>query len=328
MEKRLTVREIADLAGVSVATVSRVINQNGRFSPETEERVKRVIREHHYQPNQLARGLRVNKARAIGVIIPDITNALFAQITLEIQKRLLEREYLTLICNTDEMAELERKQLRMLYAQQVSGIIYVSGGLDEPWDESVPTVFIDRKPLQSRGKNCVFIESDNETGGRLAAAELLERGCKRIALITYDEGISTYGCRGRGFREAAREAGVECRKRRVGAVTQEAGFDAMRDLLAGDGEIDGVFCASDALAIGAVQYCCEAGVKIPERMRIVGFDDVPQCQMIYPALTSVHQSVADFARIAVRTILAQIDGEQPEALNYRLPVELVRRGTT
>lgn len=127
MEKRISIKDIADMAGVSIATVSRVINQNGRYSKETEECVKKIMEEYDFHPNQLARGLRVSTVKVIGILIPDITNEFFANITLELQNLLMEYGYLTLICSNNENTRLENEQMDMLLGQRVSGIIYVGG---------------------------------------------------------------------------------------------------------------------------------------------------------------------------------------------------------
>ena len=192
-----SVKDIADMAGVSVATVSRVINQNGRFSKETEDRVNEVIRKTNYQPNQLARGLRTNRAKTIGVLVPDITNEFFARIILEIQNRFFAEDYITLIFNTNEDEKVEQRQLNAFQSQLVSGLVYVSGNTNNKLTIDVPIVYIDRKPAFEKADNAnyVLIESDNFQGGVLATEELINKGCKNIACVYFNEALSTHGGR-------------------------------------------------------------------------------------------------------------------------------------
>ena len=141
MQEKLSVKEIAEMAGTSVATVSRVINQNGRFSKATEKRVLEIIEQYNYQPNQLARSLRVQHSQVIGIMVPDITNEFFANIIRAVQEHLLLQNYMTIICNTNESGIEAKKQLQMLLAQKVSGVIYINNGENDVLESmNLPTV--------------------------------------------------------------------------------------------------------------------------------------------------------------------------------------------
>lgn len=325
----ISVKDIAKMAGVSVATVSRVINQNGRFSKETEERVKNIIEKYDYRPNQLARGLRVSQTKVVGILVPDITNEFFANITLELQKRLLKHDYLTLICNTNEMPELESKQISMLMAQQVSGIIYVAGNIDNNDVLNIPVVYIDRRP-NGNGEEFqqVVIESDNWKGGYLATRELISRGCCQIACVSFRQEVSAHAKRVQGYRDAMRKMEMREMIYIVDHVNPEEGMRALKNLRENNGEIDGVFFTADNLAVGGVQYCERFGISIPEELKIVGYDDSSVCCNLWPHLTTIRQSVDIFGDLAVNTILTLIDGENPEKRFYKIPVKLIRRGTT
>ena len=329
----LSVRDIAEMAGVSVATVSRVINQNGRFSKETEERVREIIRKYDYQPNQLARGLRVSKAKVIGILVPDITNEFFANITLELQRRLLARDYLTLICNTNENRELEAKQFNMLRAQRVAGIIYVSDGTGATAvpaaKADIPVVYIDRRPhaFQTDAET-VFIESDNTMGGYLAAKALIDLGCRSIACVSYRDDISTYANRVKGYRDALREVGLRENICYANQPSADEGARALRHLWDRNPDLDAAFCTADMLAVGAVAFCTSCGLAIPKDFRIIGFDDTSVCQAVWPHLTTVRQSVEQFGAHAVEAILDLIEGRELSKTHYQIPVELIRRETT
>lgn len=328
-KEQLSLKDIAEMADVSTATVSHVINGTGRFSPETERRVRQIIDKYHYQPNQLARGLRVSKVKTVGILVPDITNEYFANITLDLQKRLMTRGYLTLICNTDEMPELEEKQLRMLLAQRVSGLIYISGRSEIRNPPDIPTVYIDRKPIgEAEDTPQVVIESDNRSGGYLAAKELIGCGCRKIACVSFRQEISAHSDRVQGYRDAVRECGLEELLFGTEEVSVEAGKAVMREVLASGQPVDGVFFTTDYLAAGALAHCMEHGIPLPSRMRIVGFDDISLCRTTWPQITTVRQSVESFGLLAVDTLMDLIDRKKAEKNYYRLPVELIRRQTT
>ena len=207
-ENKLSIKDIARLAGVSVATVSRVINQNGRFSKETERKVLDIIEQYNYRPNELARGLRVHKAQVIGVIVPDITNEFFAHIVKKIENELIKKGYMAIICDTNDEVELEGEYIEMLKALQIGGIIYVSGDQKINPIENIPAVYIDRQPNFADSQHfAAFIGSDNRQGGYIATKRLLEAGKKKIAIVLQNKAIATQESRLNGYIQALKEAG-------------------------------------------------------------------------------------------------------------------------
>lgn len=333
VNSKLSVKEIAEMAGTSVATVSRVINQNGRFSKATEKRVKDIIEEYGYQPNQLARGLRVQHTQVIGILVPDITNEFFASITKEVQKHLLVQNYMTLICSTNENVMEAKEQLRMLLAQKVSGIIYI-GGEDITESINIPTVYIDRDPRDMKTElddNYAMIECDNIQGGYLAGQELVKKGARKIAYVCYGGNLSTTKKRIQGCRAALQEAGLELNPEYgvyVNEVSLEEGKRATEHIVNDLKGVDGIFYMSDLLAVGGVGYLTEKHIHVPDQIRLVGFDDITISSSIYPRLTTVHQPVDEFGRLAAQRILDMINGKDIPQQRQRIPVELVVRETT
>ncbi|MBY6278227.1 LacI family DNA-binding transcriptional regulator [Symbiobacterium thermophilum] len=335
MKKRsVSIKEISELAGVSVATVSRVINRNGRYSKETEQRVLQIIEEYGYQPDLVARGLRTRRLQVVGVIVPDITNEFFARVTQELQNNLFALGYSTIICNTNEEYEKEKRYLAMLRAQKVSGLIYISGLRTEGQPSLlVPTVYIDRKPPRtSETAELVFIESANEEGGYLATRSLLDSGCRRVGLITYRPDISSHGDRLRGYRKALEERGLPFDQDlvvQVSRVSMSSGFEAALQLMRAHPEIDGFFCTADLLAYGVLSCLSgPAGMAAGRRIRLVGFDDLSFSGTEAFSLSSVRQSVEEFGRLGAYAVVQMIEGKPLERKHYRLPVELVLRNTT
>lgn len=331
--KKLSVKEIAELAGTSVATVSRVINQNGRFSKETEKRVKDIIEQYGYQPNQLARSLRVSHTNVIGMMVPDITNEFFARITKEIQKHLLEKNYMTLICSTNESVKETQEQINMLLRQKISGIIYI-GRLDIAESVEIPTIYIDRDPREVNADlddNYVMIECDNIQGGYLAGRELVQKGARNMAVVCHNQNLSTIKKRIQGFCSALKEAGMEFNPENVVDVQEvslEEGASAAEYIMKHMPDVDGIFFTSDALGVGAIGYLTDVNVKIPEQIKLVGFDDISMAKIVLPRLTTVHQPLEEIGRLAALRILDMIRGEEIPHKRQRLPVELVVRETT
>lgn len=329
----VTIKTISELAGVSVATVSRVINQNGRFSKQTEERVLSIIKDCGYQPNELARGLRTNKAKVIGVIVPDITNDFFSRITLEIQKNLLKEDYVSIICNTDESKEIEQIHYNSLKNLRVCGMIVAGQGVGSINKPDVPTVYIDRsvqKPDQEM-EDAPIICSDSRYGACLATKKLIEEGCKNICIVCFSKQAVEKNLRFLGYADAMREAGFSVKDENIYVVDRgdkEIGYQVTRKMLSERSDVDGIFYSMDFLALGGIVAATELKISIPEKLKIVGFDDVMISDMVNPPLTTIHQDVPEIAGKAVETLMAMMKNEKIGWKQYIVPVKLVQRKTT
>ncbi len=190
-KKKLTVKDIAQLAGTSVATVSRVINKNGRFSPETEKKVWEIIDKYGYVTNQQARGLRAQRSNTVGILVPNISNEFYSRITKETQVTLSGMGYMSLICNTEEKHEEAKKYLQIFRQQNTDGIIYI-GNNELTGLTDIPVVYVDRDPRdeQEYPEPYCMVECDNIQGGRLVGKLLAKAGVKHPAYVCYEIGIS------------------------------------------------------------------------------------------------------------------------------------------
>lgn len=331
--KGLSIKKISELSGVSTATVSRVINHNGRFSKETEERVLSVIEQYQYVPNMVARGLRRNASQIVGIIVPDITNEFFARIVLQIQMKLFERNFSAVICNTNENAQLEVSHLQFLRAQNVSGLIFISGNPSHSQpSSSLPTVFIDRRPQGVGRKDTLIIESDNVRGGYLAGKALAELGARRIATIM-DSRMHTAGeTRYLGWKTAMEEEGIQVLPElqlRVPEIGFSAAYDCISRLLEKEGmAFDALFCGTDWLAMGALAVLHEKGIHVPTDVKVIGFDDVSIATFSSKPITTIHQDAERMGELAVELLLRRMAGEPIEEPHRVLDVALIRRGTT
>lgn len=331
-QESLKIKEIAKLAGVSVATVSRVINQNGRFSPDTEARVRKVIEESGYVPNSMAKGLRTSRSNAVGVIVPDLLNPHFSGLVLELEKILFEHAFSTVICNAGESNQLEKKHLDTLIAQKVSGIVMISAHTALPAISGIPVVYLDRRPeAYDEQSNTILIESDNATGGYLAAKKLLDSGCKSIAVVMSKGQDFNQKARLNGVKMAWREAGCSSNRLEMIAldeVSTIAARDKIREMLSGRPKPEGFLCMTDTLALGVMTGLIEQGVKIPDEVVVTGFDDAPLAEFFQPPLTTIHQNTRQLALTAAQAMLAMIQGQLPEKKHVVIPVELVTRRST
>lgn len=332
MERVTSIKEIARLAGVSPATVSRVINQNGRFSKETELRVRKVIKQNDYTPNMSAKGLRTSHTRVIGVVVPDITNPHFANLVLHLEMELSQHDYSCLICNTNESTDLEKKHINSLTAQNVGGIILISGKRNYVELGKLPVVYVDRPSSseQERGAG-VMIESDNVQGGYLATKELLDAGCKRPIILKCLGDDENQLARYRGFLRALSEAGLhedDALSLNLDIVSMDKARDAVSALLDQGGSFDGIMSTTDTIAAGALIALREHGMSVPGDVLLTGFDDTQLAQVCGPGLTSVQQNVAEMSRLATTLLFQMMRGETPERRHYRLPVSLSVRDST
>lgn len=332
MSENLSIKQIAELAGVSVATISRVINQNGGYSSETESRVKQVIEEHNYIPNSVAKGLRTSKTPTIGIIVPDIANEYYAKLVLDLQIELFEYNYLTMVCNVNESTDLERKHIRALASQNVSGLILISvtnGHMDL---QNIPTVYFDRRPSYEAKRNSqVFVESDNCQGGYLATKELINKGCKRIAFITDILGQSSKIDRYEGYCKALTEFGLLIDPTMVMNI-RTVSIDEAFKITAQNMEIglkfDGIVCTTDLIAIGAILAVKSYGKKVPEDIMVTGFDDISITNIFEPSVTTIHQYGDKMAKLAAELMMDLINGRPIKNKHCIMPVKLVERQST
>ncbi|MFT8872185.1 MAG: LacI family DNA-binding transcriptional regulator [Sporolactobacillus sp.] len=333
---KVSIKRIAELSGVSVATVSRVINNNGRFSEETRRRVLQVMKENDYGMNYVAKSLRMNKSYTIGVLVPDISNAFFSAVVKKIETYLYTNGYSVIICNTDRNVQKETTYLRILEGKMVDGLLVISG--DQAFDPGIiqtcaPVVYIDRKPRD--GKNVAFISSDHCCGGFLATEALILRGCKHIALVTSHENLYSSRERLAGYKKALFQYHLSYDPNFLihvdGAhTTTKRATEKMLDFLHNAQTCDGIFAINDRLAIGAMQAVKLIAAKIPEDVKIIGFDNDPISLYCSPPLSSVKQDVEQLAYSSSSLLIRLMNGEKLTAADayHLLPVSIVHRGTT
>ncbi|PYZ92608.1 transcriptional regulator [Salipaludibacillus keqinensis] len=320
-----TMKDVAKHAGVSKATVSRVLNKKGYVSKEAEASVLKSIKELNYQPNSVARSLYHKTSGMIALVLPDISNPFFPELARAVEDVALAYGYTVVFCNTDEEIEKEKRYFEALQQKYVDGIILSTSSQapDEYHKLDLPLVALDR----FLGENIPTVVSENKRGGELATQHLLDNGCKNLAHLRGPEGVGPAEDRLEGFRKVVS-------KEKCSYTVRTAGFDMERakqetyKLFQDKPDIDGIFAGSDITAAGALHALSTLGKKVPEEVKVIGFDGIPLGQMFVPGITTMEQSIYDMGALAARLLIKQIEKKPIENYIHEFPVHLVVRGTT
>lgn len=339
-EPRVTIREIADAAGVSISTVSRALRREATDEDELGLRIRRIADELHYTPNSLAKGLRQSRTRTVGVVFNDLSNPFYTEILGEIGESLHRQDYSLFVCYSHYDLERERRNLLSLLARQVDGIVISpiderSENLSILLERGVNTVVIDSFPHHN---DLSYVYTDHTIGIRLATEHLLDLGHREIRLITAPEQeASRAGHFIRGFQEALRARGLQMRDDQVVRSpdnTIESGYATFHRLLAEDPAGGGpphrpgfsaVLTISDLLATGIYKFANEHELRIPEDFSIVGYDNIEVSGALNPPLTTVHQSRKRIGRESVRILLDNIESPTRDVRRVSFNPHLVIR---
>ncbi len=302
------IRDVAALANVSPATVSRVLNKSGYVKKETCQRVLEAIRELNYVPSGVARSMVSGTTRTIGLVLPDITNPYFPALARGVEDAASAQGYLITLCNTDNNPETEAMYLDMLREKCVDGLVYVSTSsrVDhvQKLAQTMPIVWVDRPPVGVEGD---VVAGDDFLGGYLATRHLVSVGHKNVGFISGPPELITSMERKRGFSLALKEAGIVPDERliAVGNFTFESGRQGMADILS-KAQPTAVFAANDLMALGAMEVIFEAGLKVPQDIALVGYDDIVFARLARPALTTIEQPSYLIGLTACEVILDRI----------------------
>lgn len=323
------------MAKVHPGTVSRALNADTRslVNEETAERVLRAAEELGYRPNPIARGLKTNRSYTIGVLIPDITNPLFPPILRGIEDRLGEAGYTSLIVNTDNDADRERSHIEAMRARQVDGFISATARLDrellaEAAAAEKPLVLVNRS-LEDGSAPAVTV--DDAFGIRLAVEHIAGLGHKRIGHVAGPQNLSTGHRRYLGFVEAMTDAGLEVQREYVRFskwFTEDEGARVCAELLDAAGELTAIVAANDLLALGCYDALEERGLRCPEDISIVGFNDMPFVDRLRPPLTTVRVPQREIGTVAADLMLQRLTDGADGASQILLEPTLVVRGST
>ncbi|MET0454557.1 MAG: LacI family DNA-binding transcriptional regulator [Mycobacterium sp.] len=334
MPRRVTIDDVARLAEVHKATVSRALNAQTRdqVNAETLKRVKKAARQLGYVPNAMARGLRTSKSMTIGVIIPDLMNPIFPPIVRGVEYVLQAEGYTVLVANTDTHDDVEISAFESLLQRRVDGFILATGRLDdqpvveEAVAADVPVVLVNRGTAIGQFP---LVSGDNVSGIEMAVSHLVELGHRHIAHVAGPSNFSTTRSRAEAFEVAVTRAGVAHETIYAESLSIEAGFRAAGDLVSRTPPCPTALVAgNDLVALGLIRRMRAEGLRCPEDISVVGFNDMPFAEDFWPPLTTVHMPLREIGAEAARLLLRGIEAGRQEGATLTLPVSLVVRGST
>lgn len=327
----VTSKDIARRLKLSQSTVSRALRGDPRVAPETTARILTAARQMNYTPNLAARSLITRKSRTVALIVSDITNPFYPELLDVLHNEFALTGYRTVLFNERTDAPLEQHVADLVNGAAVDGLVYLSATLGMPLPGrgagATPVVLVNRY-IDSAEVDIVV--SDNERGGRIVAEEFVALGHRKIAVIAGPENATTSRDRVRGFLDGLRDCGVQFDEalRRVGQFSHHSGYQWCLDLLASEPRPTAIFAANDLIAFGALDAARRVGVRVPDELSIVGFDDIDMAGWEGFSLTTIRQPLAEMGRAAVSLLLERVGGQEDEPPRRRVfPVGLVRRDT-
>lgn len=336
ISSKMNIKEIANLAGVSVATVSRVINNSDKVRPATRERIQELIREYNYIPNAIAQDLSRQRSEVVAVVVPDLNNPFFYGVIEGITKVAEKQHYQVLIFNTGEDADKEYQVLTAIRERNVAGILITAAGVRDKrtgeilarYQESgTPVVLIDR--FIEGGDALDAVVADNESGAYEAICELIRQGHDRIAIIAGEKAYSPVYERELGYRRALRENGIRIRDMYIayGNQMKDQSYKCMKRLMALSKPPTAVFCGNNMMSIGALRYLNEHNMRIGEDIAVIGFDDITVLNDVGIPLSVVDRSEKEMGVKAMEQLLRHLKHRDTGPVRISVPTRLILRGS-
>lgn len=326
-----TIQEVAKEAGVSVATVSRVINNSEAVTNSTKEIVQSAIKRLNYKPNLIGRNLRRKETRLILILLPSISNPFYSTIVKGAEDVAHENGYNVLLCNTNSDINRERVYIELLRNKLADGLIFMASEVDK--DEL--SGLTEKYPIvqcceYKEGLSAYHVTIDNLSAAQKAVLHLIGLGHKRIGMISGKNEFVSTRQREAGYRKALEDSGIEFDLSLIkhGNYGFKSGLRAANQLLSVKEKPTAIFAISDSMAVGAIRAVRESGLKVPSDIAVVGFDDISFAAMSEPPLTTISQPKYDLGCTAMEMLLKQIEGKEKEPTEILLEHELIIRQST
>jgi LacI family transcriptional regulator len=330
--ERVDIHTVARLANVSIATVSRTINHIPTVNPRMAKRVWQVIKELNYFPNSQARSLVSGRSRLLGLIVSEITNPFFPELIQGFEDIAVEHGYEILIGSTNYEPERMKRCIRRMVERKAEGVAVMTFGIEEPLldqlaDRKVPLVFVDVGPERP---GISLLHVDYHHGIRQGVQHLAALGHRDIAFITGPLKLHSAQSRLAAFQRAVQECGIVADKERIieGDHTMEGGMAAAEKLLDSVKRPTAVMCSNDVTAIGVLHEAYRAGLRVPDDLSVIGFDNIHITQMTIPPLTTIQMSCFELAKAAVLALRAHVEGTPEPKREYPIETQLVVREST
>ncbi|WP_191556942.1 LacI family DNA-binding transcriptional regulator [Metabacillus idriensis] len=332
MDKKMkaTLKDVANLAGVSTATVSNVTNNTKFVSDDVKRKVLNAMETLNYRPNALAKSLRVQETKLIGVLISDITNPFFSKVVRGIEYEANKNGYNILLCNTESNAVKEQEYLDILIGKRIDGLIISSSGNKEEYikhleSANIPIVFLNRSPESALMKT---VMTNNIRGSYLAAEHLINHGYEKISIISGPQTYSTGRDRLIGYKRAMEDYGLPIDEEliKIGNFDIKSGYDLMKELINSGERTDACFIANNSMTLGAYKYIKETNLKIGQDLAIVGYDESDWADIVEPPLSTISQPAYEQGTQAAELVIANINEKEltNQKVIYLEPTMIIR----
>lgn len=317
MEKSSTLKEVAKKLNVSVSTVSRAVNNKEYVKEATREKVLRALEEYNYVPNEIARSLKTQSTKTIGVVLPDICESFFGMIIKGIDKVVAKYGYTIIVADTNENRKNEEKYLSILYQKRIDALVLATVDLKgqkvvQYFDNSIPVVFIDNIPQLERSID--FVTIDNFEASKKAVHYLLKKGHKKIATIIGSIEETTGYQRMEGYKDVLEEAGIPVQEELIqyGNYKEDKGYQCMCALLDNKDKCDftAVYVTSEMMTFGAIKAILNRGLRIPEDISFVGFDVHDKAGLVSPAITTIRQDEEQIGRRTGELLISKLKNKE------------------
>jgi LacI family transcriptional regulator len=332
----ITINDLARRLGISASTVSRALRNHPDISDETKARVMAAATAANYQPNLIAQSLQTRRSNNLGVIVPEIRNTFFSNVISGIEEVAYQSGYTILVCQSNDTRAREEINIRALAANRVAGMLVSvsqetesAEHLQQVIDQGVPLVLFDRI---IEGLNTDLVVVDDLVGARAAVTHLIERGRRAIAHLAGAKALYVSRKRQEGYQAALMAAGLPVNPEMVvhGGYHEEDGWRGAEQLLSAGTSIDAIFAINDPVALGALFYCQEHGIRVPEDVAIVGFSNNPNSRLVRPQLTTVNQPATEMGKTVARMLLERLEPNEIEIAPRKivLKTELIIRASS
>ena len=334
-KRRATIADVAQLAGVSITTVSRVINKNYPVKEQTKEKVNKAIEELEFKPNLLARGLIYNKTQTIGILTPSIENLFFSQVVKGIDSIIRDKGYTTILCNTEGSSNTEKLMIENMRNRSVDGIIVINprtknitSGYYENINKEIPLVIING---YNKGIHCNYVLNDGDVGTLEALRYLYQGGHRNIAFLRGSHNYS-YDVKENIYRKFCKDNKITFNKDNILVIKDGNGLEAVeqsklavKEMLRNNNEITAIFSCNDWMAVGALNGADALSIPVPDRISIIGFDNTIISQITKPCLTTVDQNMTGLGQTAGRRICEIIEDKDRDNKKIIIETKLIKR---
>ncbi|MBD7910907.1 MULTISPECIES: LacI family DNA-binding transcriptional regulator [Clostridium] len=328
-----SIKDVAKEAGVSIATVSRVLNDIDVVNEDTKKKVLDAIKKLGYRPNIVARSLKTQRTKTIGILIPDISSQFYPEIVRGAEDVSHIYDYNVILCNSDFDAEKEKEYLRVLKEKMVDGVIYMSSSLNEDILDLINELDLKTVLVETKDKDGAFpsVTIDNVSAVHDGAKYLIEQGIKNLGFIgVKNDGMNAWGERYIGFENALKEANLSVLDDLVcfDTLRVKSGAKGVKQFIESGKKFDGIVCASDEIAMGAINELRDNGIKVPEDVSVIGFNNNYAASIFYPKISTITQPSYDMGSVAMRMLIKILNKKDLEQDQYVLDYELIKRDST